>query len=71
MTALFVSIVSTFLCGLGVWVWRLMKRVARLEEVLSTATPELARRVVEQGTAVKLNGWSAWADEYSDELETH
>lgn len=38
----------------------------RVMEVLQTASPELARRVIEQGTAVKVNYVSAWGDEDLD-----
>ena len=59
----FLSIV--FLCVIGLYVWtvRIEKNVQRIMEVLSQASPDLERRVLEQGTRVVIG------DKWYDDLD--
>ena len=48
------------------WVWWQLRKtqghVRKIMEVLAAASPELERRVLEQGTRVVLNRQSTWRD---------
>ena len=58
----------------GVWwgwlLWKLRKvegHVNKIMEVLAAASPELERRVLEQGTQVVLNKRMTWRDDVEEE----
>ena len=60
----FLTIVFLCVVGLYVWIVRIEKNVQRIMEVLSQASPDLERRVLEQGTRVVIG------DKWYDDFET-